>query len=481
MKNLSALLTDFYALTMAQGYFHFRHNPRVVFDMFFRRQPFGGGFAVFAGLEDLARGVREFHFTPEDLEYLESLGSFSGDFLSYLADFRFRGDIHAMEEGTPVFPDEPLIRVHAALIEAQLIESFLLNVINFQTLIATKTARIYLASGKGTVLEFGLRRAQGVDGALSAARAAFIGGAAATSNTLAARLFGIPVRGTMAHSWIMAFQDEREAFERYARLYPDGCILLVDTYDTLASGLENAVRVGLRLKESGHDNFGIRLDSGDLEYLSKRARARLDAAGLQGAKIAASNELDEGIIHQLVTDGAPIDIWGVGTHLVTAGGDAALTGVYKLAAREVDGAFRPAIKVTNNPEKVSNPGIKQVYRFYGEGQAPIADLLALEEERLEPGQVYHFYHPRYSYRSMRVEGYRGFEPLLSLKVKEGEPLGDFPSLKEIQGRTRRNLDRLDDTYKRLLNPHIYKVSLSEKLKDLKFRLIEEFGRGGAGS
>ncbi len=478
MRKPSALLTDFYELTMAQGYFQYRYNPRVVFDLFFRRPPFQGGFAVFAGLEEALKGIQELRFLPPDLDYLEGLGTFSREFLDYLAAFRFRGEIYAMEEGTLVFPDEPLLRVHATLIEAQLIESYLLNIINFQTLIATKAARIWLASGRGTVLEFGLRRAQGLDGALSAARAAFVGGASATSNTLAARLYGIPARGTMAHSWIMAFEDELEAFERYARLYPDGCILLVDTYDTLGSGLENAIRVGLRLKERGQLNFGIRLDSGDLEYLSKKARERLDAAGLPNAKIAASNELDEQIIHQLVTAGAPIDIWGVGTNLVTAAGDASLSGVYKLMAREHDGGWKPTIKVTNNPEKVSNPGIKQVHRFYGENDSPIADLLTLEEERLEPGRPYRFYHPRYSYRSMVIREYGRIEALLSRKMAEGRLIGDFPDLAQIQGRTRANLDRLDDTYKRLLNPHIYKVSLSERLKELKFRLIEEYSRNG---
>ena len=314
------LLTDFYELSMMQGYLLQKENPRVVFDMFFRRQPFGGGFSVFAGLEAVLRYISALTFSQEDLAYLESLGAFHRGFLDYLADFRFSGDIWAMDEGTLAFPGEPMIRVHAPLMEAQLIESALLAIINFQTLIATKSARVRLAANGGTVIEFGLRRAQGVDGALSASRAAFIGGASSTSNTLAGKHFGIPVKGTMAHSWVMAFASEREAFEKYAESYPDGALLLIDTYDTLGSGIENAIAVGRKLKAAGHGNFGVRLDSGDLEYLSKKVRQLLDEAGLTDALIVASNELDEHIIHQLITQGAPIDVWGVGTNLVTARG-----------------------------------------------------------------------------------------------------------------------------------------------------------------
>lgn len=275
---------------------------------------------MFAGLEDVLTYVSSLVFTPDDLAYLESLGTFHKEFLDYLAGFRFTGDIWAMDEGMPAFPGEPLVRVHASLMEAQLIESALLAILNFQTLIATKSARVRLAANGGSVIEFGLRRAQGIDGALSASRAAYIGGADATSNTLAGKHFGIPVRGTMAHSWIMVFETEREAFEKYADTYPDGAMLLIDTYDTLGSGIDNAIAVGKRMKAAGRRNFGVRLDSGDLEYLSKKVRQRLDEAGLKDARIVASNELDENIIHQLITRGAPIDIWGVGTNLVTAGG-----------------------------------------------------------------------------------------------------------------------------------------------------------------
>jgi nicotinate phosphoribosyltransferase len=469
-----AMLTDFYELTMMQGYFLQDHNPQAVFDMFFRRAPFDGGFTVFAGLETLLKSIADFHFDADDLDYLSQQKVFRKSFLDYLADFKFRGEIHAMEEGTLVFPNEPLIRVRAPLIEAQFVESLLLNIINFQTLIATKAARIYLASAGGAILEFGMRQAHGVNGALAATRAAFIGGAVGTSNTLAGKLFDIPVKGTMAHSWIMSFESELDAFQRYAQVYPDGCILLIDTYDTLKSGLENAIKIGKKLKENGHDSFGVRLDSGDLEYLSKVVRERLDQAGLKNAKIAASNELDEGIIHQLITKKAPIDMWGVGTHLVTAKDDPALTGVYKLMAKEADGKFVPTIKVSNNPEKISDPGIKQVNRFYNGLGSPIADLITLDEEELEVGPRYRFYHPRYPYRFLDVVAYQRIEPLLHPVMRAGKILVDPPDLQTIQKRTKANLAALDDTYKRLINPHVYKVSLSEKLKDLKFSMIAEY-------
>ncbi len=469
-----ALLTDFYELTMMQGYCQNRYNPDTVFEMFFRRAPFGGGFTVFAGLQPLLEAVAGLAFTPEDRAYLEAQDQFRPEFLDYLSTLRFTGDIYAMPEGSVVFPGEPLLRVHAPLIQAQLLESLVLNILNFQTLVATKAARIWLASNEGTVLEFGLRRAQGVNGALAASRAAFIGGAAATSNTLAGRMFGIPVRGTMAHSWVMAFASEQEAFRKYAEVYPDSCTLLIDTYDTLKSGLENAVLVGKSLKAGGHPHFGVRLDSGDLEYLSKQVRQRLDAEGLEKAAIAASNELDEEIIQQLLAQGAPIDTWGVGTHLVTAKGDSALTGVYKLAARWVDGHYQPAIKVSNNPEKISDPGIKQVHRFYNGSGSPIADLLSMEGERVEAGRDYRFYHPRYPYKYMDVAGAKRVEPLLEPVIRGGKIVAEFPDLQALQARARANLRGLDATFRRILNPHVYKVSLSEALKDLKYRLIAEY-------
>lgn len=464
------LFTDLYELTMMQGYFFERMNKPVVFDMFFRRPPFGGGFAIFAGLDDLLDELESLRFSEDDIDYLRDIGLFKTEFLDFLGNLRFTGDLYAVDEGTPVFPNQPLVRVHAGLIEAQLIEGMLLNIVNYQTLVATKAARVFTASREGKILEFGLRRAQGHDGAISAARAAFIGGAGATSNTLAGKTFGIPVSGTMAHSWVMAFEDELTSFQKYAELYPDSAILLIDTYDTIGSGLENAVRVGKQLKQQGK-SFGVRLDSGDLDYLSRTVRRRLDQEGLTDAKIAVSNELNEEIIHQLVTGGAPIDLWGVGTHLVTGGSDASLTGVYKLAARQKGGEMIATIKVSNNPEKITNPGIKQVYRFFDDHGMCIADYIALIDEDVGPGREYIFHHPDVEKVHFRLSGYDRIQPLLTKRIEGGRVVSQRPSLPEIQEHTRNNLHTLDYTYKRIINPHRYKVSLSRKLKDLKFSMV----------
>lgn len=476
MISHGALLTDLYELTMMQGYHRYGMHHRAVFDMFFRRQPFGGGFSVFAGLEDVLRTLEELRFHQDDIAYLDSLGLFDQPFLDYLADFRFTGDVWAVPEGTLVFPHEPLIRVHTTILEAQLIESMLLNTINFQTLVATKTARIYLASNRGSLAEFGLRRAQGPDGAMSASRAAFIGGASSTSNTLAGKRFGIPVTGTMAHSWVMAFSSEREAFEHYANLYPDKAILLIDTYDTLGSGIENAIAVGKNLVARG-GQLGVRLDSGDIQYLSKQVRRRLDAAGLHGARIAVSNELDEQIVHQLVSAGSPVDLWGVGTQLVTGGNDPALTGVYKLAAKEnAQGAFVPTMKVSDNPEKSTNPGIKQVWRFYGQNDYPIADLISLDDAPPDTTGTapVRFYHPAGDWRKFTLEGYHRCEPLLVQQMSAGRITDPLPALADIRSRTLENLDRLDETYTRIINPHIYKVSVSKPLRTLKQTYLARF-------
>lgn len=482
MSLRGALLTDLYELTMMQGYFRYGMHHRAVFDMFYRRQPFHGGFAVFAGLDDLLTRLEGLRFSADDIDYLRGLGLFGDDFLEYLRDFRFSGDLWAMPEGTLVFPQEPLIRVHTSILEAQLIESMLLNTINFQTLIATKTARIYLSSERGSIAEFGLRRAQGEDGAMSASRAAYIGGAASTSNTQAGKEYGIPVTGTMAHSWVMAFGSEREAFERYEEAYPDKAILLIDTYDTLGSGIDNAIQVGHKLREAGH-RLGVRLDSGDIQYLSKQVRRRLDQAGLEDALIAVSNELDEQIIHQLVSAGSPVDLWGVGTQMVTGGRDPALTGVYKLAAtqRETGGPYLPTMKVSDNPEKSTNPGIKQVWRFFGDDDYPIADLITLEDAPpVQPGagsdasQPVRFYHPSGDYRKFTLERWTRAEPLLVRFMADGQRVGERPSLGAIRERTLANLDHLDETYTRIINPHIYKVSVSKPLRRLKQEFLSRY-------
>lgn len=473
----SALFTDFYELTMAQGYWKNDMNQDVVFDMFFRRQPFNGGFSIFAGLDTLLDAITDFTFSESDIEYLKSQKIFEQEFLDYLKDFRFSGDMWAFKEGSVIFPQEPVIRIHANLIEAQIVEGLILNHINFQSLIATKTARVWLASKKGAIMEFGLRRAQGNDGAMSATRAAFIGGAAGTSNTLAGKLYDIPVMGTMAHSWIMAFPTELEAFEAYAKLYPNNAVFLIDTYDTLRSGIKNAIKVGAKLVEQGL-NFGVRLDSGDISYLTTEVRKELDKAGFTQAKICVSNELTEEIIETLVQQNTPINSWGVGTHMVTGGNEASFTGVYKLAARfdKYSGKNEPAMKFSDNPEKNTNPGIKNVYRLYDENGNAKADIIALEDEVIETNKDYRYYHPMVDYRQFTFNASK-VEPMLSKVVEKGNrvspklPAGTV--LRNAHSLMQKQLESLDASYKRILNPHIYKVSLTEAVKNLKMDFIQK--------
>jgi nicotinate phosphoribosyltransferase len=471
----SALFTDFYSLTMAQGYWKKDLDHQAVFEMFFRRQPFGGGFAVFAGLGTLVERLQRFSFSEDDIAYLRGLGCFEEPFLDYLRGFRFSGSLMAFDEGTAVFPLEPLIRVDGGLIECQIIEGMILNTINFQSLIATKTARVWLASGKGSIMEFGLRRAQGWDGAMSATRAAYIGGASGTSNTLAGKEFGVPVLGTMAHSWVMAFPGEEEAFRAYAELYPGRTVFLIDTYDTLKSGVLNAVKVGRELAARG-ETFGVRLDSGDIQYLSTEVRRVLDQAGLDRAAITVSNDLDESIIEALTAAGAPVDTWGVGTRMVTGGNDAAFTGVYKMAARKDGGRLVPAMKFSDNPEKTTTPGIKQVRRIKdGQGMA-VADVLCLDDREdpdlIERGKRYAFWHPAADYRHFYHDVGGEVETLLKPRLEAGKPCAPPPSLAEIRRRTEAELDSLDPSYKRILNPHLYKVSVTARLRDIKLDLIK---------
>jgi len=478
MKDSSALFMDYYSLTMAQGFWKKGMNNRAVFEMFFRNQPFEGGFSVFAGLGTLLEKLQALAFSQDDIQYLADLGVFDTAFLDYLANFSFQGSLWAMEEGTVVFPHEPLIRVEGGLIECQIIEGMLLNTVNFQSLIATKTARVWLASGKGSVYEYGLRRAQGPDGAMSASRAAYIGGAEGTSNVLAGKEFGIPVTGTMAHSWVMAWPNEEDAFRAYAELYPEKTIFLIDTYDTLKSGIVNAIKAGKTLAAKGK-NFGVRLDSGDVHYLSVEVRKRLDAAGLREATISVSNDLDEHIIKTLIDAGAPVNVWGVGTKMVTGGTEAAFPGVYKLAALEdKTGAFTARIKFSDNPEKTTNPGVKQVWRITDPENMFVADVLALEDpanpDLIEKGKTYSFWHPLADYRRFfhTLEG--GAEPLLVQQLSNGKPVKPEPALSVIREQVRRQLDSLDQSYKRLLNPHIYKVSITGRLRSLKLDLIRNY-------
>ena len=473
----SALFTDFYELTMAQGYWKQGMNQKVVFDMFFRKNPFKGGFSILAGNEILMDIITSFHFSDDDIDFLKAQGIFEQGFLDFLRDFHFSGDFYTIDEGSVVFPQEPVVRIHGNLIEAQILEGLVLNHVNFESLIATKTARIWLASKKAPIMEFGLRRAQGPDGAMSASRAAFIGGASGTANTLAGKEFGIPVMGTMAHSWILAHNSELEAFREYAKIYPENSIFLIDTYDTLNSGIKNAIIAGKELMEKGH-NFGVRLDSGDISYLTRLVRKELDNAGCQKATISVSNELTEEIISTLVAGRAPIDSWGVGTHMVTGGTESSFTGVYKLSARHDKDSDNliPVMKFSDNPEKTTNPGIKNVFRLYDENGMAGADIIALEDEIIKPGVEYRYFHPQIDYRQFVFTAAK-VEPLLKLRIKDGVRVsGRLPDKEQIKI-SRKNmemqLDTFDESYKRILNPHVYKVSLSEKLMGLKKEFIEE--------
>ena len=469
----SALVTDFYELTMMQGYFLKDHNPRVVFDMFYRTNPFSGGYTVFTGLEEVIDALEDFRFSSDDIEYLRSLKFFDPSFLDFLAHYRFSGDVYAFDEGTPAFPGEPLVRIESSLIDCQLVEAFVLNTLNFQTLIATKANRmVYATRGKGAIMEFGLRRAQGENGAHAASRAAYIGGTKVTSNTYAGKKYGIPVSGTMAHSWIMSFDSEEEAFRQYASIYPDNAVLLIDTYDTLGSGIEAAIKIGREQKAKGK-RIGVRIDSGDLNYLPRVIRDRLDKAGLTDATICVSNDLTEEIIQTLVADGVPIDSWGIGTHLVTGGTQSSLNGVYKLAAKQENGVFEPTLKVSNSFEKTTNPGIKQVYRFYDENDNALADLITLDDEEVRDDVNHTFFHPfsMGDFFVMRKGSYKYSRPLLSQKMKDGRRISEKRELHEIQAYAASSLEHLHKSYKRQINPHIYKVSLSRRLRDLKMDLI----------
>ncbi|MDR2097910.1 MAG: nicotinate phosphoribosyltransferase [Spirochaetaceae bacterium] len=480
MENLSALFTDFYELTMAQGYWKKKKNRRSVFEMFFRKHPFKGGYSIFAGLETLISKLKTFTFSDDDIAYLRSLKFFDEGFLEYLKTFRFSGNLYAMDEGSVIFPQEPLIRIDGNFIECQIIEGLVLNIINFQSLIATKTARVYLASGKGGIMEFGLRRAQGPDGAMSASRAAIIGGAIGTSNTLAAKEFGVKAMGTMAHSWVMSFPNEEEAFRAYAELYPVHPVFLIDTYDTLKSGVVNAIKVGKEIIGRG-GSFGVRLDSGDMQFLSQAVREALDEAGCQKATIAVSNDLDESIISTLVNLGAPINSWGVGTRMVTGGDEASFNGVYKLTAYENErGVLVPAIKFSDNPEKTTNPAVKQVLRLRDADGMALADILSIDDvdkpgaENLKAGENYTFYHPSADYRQFSHTLDAPPLPLLKLRVKGGKQISENPALTDIQKHCKAELETLDVRYKRLLNPHIYKVSVTQKLRALKLELIKNY-------
>lgn len=477
-KQDLTLLTDLYELTMMQGYYEQKQNEIVIFDVFFRQNPCSNGYSVCAGLAQVIDYIKNLNFTYEDVDYLRSLGIFNENFLQYLSGFHFSGDIYAIPEGTVVFPKEPLLKVIAPIMEAQLIETAILNIINHQSLIATKTSRIVFAANGDGIMEFGLRRAQGPDAGLYGARAAMIGGCAGTSNVLAGQVFDVPVMGTHAHSWIMSFPDEYTAFKYYAELYPDNCTLLVDTYDTLKSGVPNAIRVFREFKEAGRPfkKYGIRLDSGDLAYLSKQARKMLDEAGFTDAGICASNDLDEYLLHDLKIQGAAINSWGVGTNLITSKDCPSFGGVYKLAAIQDDtGEFIPKIKVSENTEKITNPGNKTIFRIYDKATGKIrADLICFADETFDTNKDLLIFDPIDTWKKTKLSGgsYTMREILVPI-FRNGECLYRSPSVMEIAAYCKREKDTLWDETKRLFYPHQVYVDLSQKLYDVKKSLLDQ--------
>jgi nicotinate phosphoribosyltransferase len=463
MNHFSATYTDLYQLAMAQVYFKKGHKEHTaVFDYYFRKLPFNGGYAVFSGLEELLEIISELRFSEQDLEFLKLQG-FEEDFIRYLKDFRFRGSIFSAQEGDIVFPTRPILQVEANIIEAQIIETILLNLLNFQTLIATKASRIRLVAGNATLLDFGLRRAQATGG-FYASRAAVVGGFDGTSNVQAGLNFDIPVSGTMAHSFIQSYDQELDAFRDFAEGRPKDCVLLVDTYNTLKSGVPNAITVAKEMEARGERLLAIRLDSGDLSYFAKESRKLLDAAGLEYVKIAASNQLDEYVIKSLLEQKAPIDIFGVGTNLVTGDPDAALDGVYKLAWS--DG--KPRIKISESIVKITLPHKKQVFRIKDDnGQCIGADAVGLFNEK----RVKEMHHPFEPYKSMKLDSFHQ-EPILQKVMENGEMLIEKRSLNEIAEFSKKRLAELPIEYKRFNNPHIYKIGISEQLKEERERLIK---------
>lgn len=473
---ISALHTDKYQVTMS--YAHWKNgstNHRRIFDLYFRRLPFGNGFAVFAGLERVIHYLQNLRFDENEIQYLDSLGDgYDPAFLDFLRNFRFRGTVHAVPEGTIVFPNEPLVRLEGSIVELQLIETALLNFIGYQTLIATKAARIRHIASDELLMEFGTRRAQEMDAAIWGARATYIAGFDATSNLLAGQKFSIPVSGTHAHAWVQDFPDELEAFRAYARAFPDQCTLLVDTYDTLQSGVPNAIRVGQELKQQGKQLQGIRLDSGDLAYLSKQARKMLDQAGLTQTKIIASNDLDENTIINLKSQKAKIDGWGIGTKLITSYTQPALGAVYKMVARYENNQWLPTIKISSNTEKITTPGQKAVYRIIDRcTNKAQADLITKSNEHLDENKPLELFHPTQTFRRKKVNNFYAV-PLLTRIFENGNLVYPLPTLQIIRKHHQEQLSLFWEEYQRTLNPEIYPVNLSDDLWNEKQRMLEAF-------
>ena len=471
-RNISMMM-DLYEMTMANGYFaNSDTQPRVIFDIFYRKNPDGGGFAIFAGLEQILEYIENMHFTEQDIEYFASLKLFSQEFLDYLKDFRFTGDIYAFPEGTIMYPNEPCVTVAAPLIDAQLVETALLALVNHQSLIATKTSRIVRAAGNRAVSDFGARRAHNMDAAVYGARAAYIAGAAGTATVLAGQKFNIPVGGTMAHSWVMYYKDEYEAFKKYAKVYPDATVLLVDTYDVIRSGIPAAIRVAKEVLEPmGKRLKGIRIDSGDLAYLSKRVRKMLDEAGLEDCKIVVSNSLDEYTITSILNQGGQIDAFGVGERLITAKSDPVFGAVYKISAVEKDGSYEPRIKVSETVEKITNPGFKRVYRIYGEEGYAVADLITSFEEEVNMDEPYRYVDPEKPWKNRFFENCTCKE-LQQLVIKNGKRTQPPRSLEEIRSYVKEQLaSEIWQEEQRFENPHKHYLDMSPDYYDMKMSLL----------
>lgn len=470
-----AMLCDFYELTMSNGFFKNGFYKKIVyFDLFYRSVPDNGGFAIAAGLEQFVEYIKELHFEKEDIEFLRNKKIFDEEFLKYLENFKFTGDIYAVPEGTPVFPNEPILTVKAPAIEAQLIETYALLTINHQSLIATKANRIVRASQGRTVLEFGSRRAQGADGAVLGARAAYIGGCKGTACTLSDEIYNIPAGGTMAHAWIQMFDTEYEAFKTYCEIYPENSTLLVDTYNTLKSGIPNAIKVFKEiLVPKGIENFGIRLDSGDISYLSKKARKMLDEAGLPQCNIVASNSLDEYLIRDLMTQGAEINIFGVGERLITSKSSPVFGGVYKLVAVEDENEIIPKIKISENTAKITNPHFKKLYRLFDkESKKALADELCVYNEVIDDTKPHTIFDPEATWKTKTLNNFYA-KPLMETIFKNGELVYELPKIEDIQKYCEEQIDLLWDEVKRFENPHKYYVDLSRKLWTIKNDLLNK--------
>ncbi len=473
--NNYTLLCDFYELTMANGYFQTKFKDTITyFDLFYRKNPDQGGFVICAGLESVVEYINNLHFTEDDIKFLRSKGMFCEEFLEYLRTFKFTGDIYAVKEGTPVFPYEPLITVRAKAIEAQLIETYLLLAVNHQSLIATKTSRIVRAAEGRPVMEFGSRRAQGASAAILGARSAYIAGVSGTACAIAEKEHGVKALGTMAHSWVQMFDTEYEAFETYCKLYPNNVVLLVDTYDVLKQGVPNAIKaIKNILLPMGIKKAGIRIDSGDIAYLSKKAHKMFVEAGLPWITICVSNGLDERLVSELINQDAKVDSFGVGERLITASSDPVFGGVYKLVAIEESGKITPKIKISENEAKITNPHFKKVYRlFEKETNKAIADVMCVHDEIINENEPYEIFHPNYTWKRKTLTNFY-VEPLQIPVFLNGKQVYKLPTLKEIRKHSQNELNRLWDEVKRFDNPHTYYVDLSQKLWDIKHKMLSK--------